>query len=213
MRNNFRNKRLSKKNRYLYSFIHFLILSLVGFILFLVFLIFLPSIDPDLSDLKLASFGFLGISIIFLIFSFSFLFMWGNLNNTLNDPDILQIESLDPYEFEEWIGNLFKLQDYKISITPKSGDFGIDVIATKKIDGQKYSIGIQVKKTNKPVGIQAVQEVISGLTYYGLDRGIVATNSEFYTESAKELAEINDIELLTILDLAKIIKEIKTKQN
>ena len=51
----------------------------------------------------------------------------------------------------------------------------------------RYSIDRKV--TNS-----AVQEVVASLAYYTRNKGIVVTNS-FFTQSAKELAKVNNVEL------------------
>lgn len=68
---------------------------------------------------------------------------------------------------------------------------GADIIAHK--DNEKYVI--QVKFYNNPVGNKAVQEVAGAIGMYKADKGIVVTNSTF-TNSAIELAEANNIELV-----------------
>jgi restriction system protein len=47
---------------------------------------------------------------------------------------------------------------------------------------------------NRKVTNSAVQEVLGAIAYYGADKGIVVTNS-FFTSSAKELANVNNITL------------------
>lgn len=81
---------------------------------------------------------------------------------------------------------------YKIlSKKKKSGDQGADLIVEK--DGIKTAI--QAKRYSNSVGNKAVQEVIGSIKYYNCDREIVITTSRF-TDSAKSLAEKNDIKLI-----------------
>ena len=47
----------------------------------------------------------------------------------------------------------------------------------------------------KPVGNSAVQEVVAGIGYYGANVGVVISNAG-YTNSAKKLAEANNIKLI-----------------
>lgn len=98
---------------------------------------------------------------------------------------------MNGYEYEEKCGEyLLKKGFTNVEVTPKSGDFGIDIIACK--DGTKY--GIQCKYYDKPVGNKAVQEAYAGSTYYKCDKPMVITNTTF-TNQAKVLAESLGVEL------------------
>lgn len=113
------------------------------------------------------------------------------LTDEEENKDIISIDDLDlltGYEFEDFVGKMFKEMGYSIEVTRSSGDQGIDVIATK--NSQK--IGIQTKLYSKPVSNKAIQEVVAGLKHYNLDKGVVITNN-FFTGSAKELATSNNV--------------------
>ncbi len=102
------------------------------------------------------------------------------------------------YEFENEIARILKNLGYKVTQTPFSGDYGVDIIAEKY--GEK--IAIQVKSQNRPVGVRAVQEVFAGKEYYWCDEGWVVSRSEF-TERAKEMAQKLGIELVHYMELQK----------
>lgn len=66
--------------------------------------------------------------------------------NKLEVYNMAYIDQMNPFQFEEYICNLFKQLSYKNSYcTPKSGDFGADVIT----QGSYEKIAIQVKKYKK----------------------------------------------------------------
>jgi predicted RecB family endonuclease len=109
------------------------------------------------------------------------------------------ISEYDGISFEKAIHDLFELRGYKCQLTKKSGDYGVDVIATK--NGE--SIGIQVKHYNNPVGVKAVQEVASGARFYRTSRAMVITNST-YTNNAVTLASSLNVTLIDWPELAKI---------
>jgi hypothetical protein len=98
------------------------------------------------------------------------------------------IDLMNGYEFENFVAELFRKMGYKAEVTRASGDQGIDVIIQK--NGRK--IGVQAKCYSKAVANKAIQEVVAGLNYYGLDKGIVITNN-YFTNSAVELAGKNNI--------------------
>lgn len=97
----------------------------------------------------------------------------------------------DGFEFEKRCAAFLKTKGYhKITVTPPSGDQGIDIIAYKS--GLKY--GIQCKYYSAPVGNKAVQEAYSGARFYDCDRAAVMTNHTF-TKAARELADKLEVEL------------------
>lgn len=111
-------------------------------------------------------------------------------------------DNMDGHEFENFCATLLKQNGFKnVSVTKGSGDQGIDVLATK--DGIKY--GIQCKCYSSEVGNKAVQETFSGKTFYNRHIGVVLTNN-YFTASAKELAERNGIILWDRKQLLKMIE-------
>lgn len=111
-------------------------------------------------------------------------------------------DNMDGHEFESFCATLLKRNGFKnVSVTKGSGDQGIDVLATK--DGIKY--GIQCKCYSSEVGNKAVQEAFSGKTFYNRHVGVVLTNN-YFTPSAKELAEKNGIILWDRKRLLKMIE-------
>lgn len=78
-----------------------------------------------------------------------------------------------------------------VEVTKASGDYGVDVTAYRS--GIKYAV--QCKYYSKPVGLDAVQEVVAGKAYYNCDCAMVVTNNTF-TESAITLAKHNGVILL-----------------
>lgn len=111
---------------------------------------------------------------------------------TINDVDLMTGS-----EFEEFVGMLFKKMGYASKVTQKSGDQGIDVIATR--NGTK--IGIQAKCYSNSVGNSAVQEAIAGKNFYKCDKALVVTNN-YFTSAAIELAQTSDV-ILWNRDLLK----------
>lgn len=101
---------------------------------------------------------------------------------------IHDIDLMGGHDFEALIADLFTKMGYKAYVTTGSGDQGVDVIAEK--NGKRY--GIQTKCYSGKVSNTAIQEVVGGLRYYKLEKGIVITNN-YFTKSAKELAHSNNV--------------------
>ncbi len=85
--------------------------------------------------------------------------------------------------FELFLVDVFEALGYVVCKTGKTGDQGVDLVATK---GSR-SIAIQAKSYTSSVGNAAVQQAFAGMAYYQCNCCAVITNSEF-TKSAEELA-------------------------
>ncbi len=96
---------------------------------------------------------------------------------------------MDGFQFEEYVAGLLKKNGFKdVSVTPKSNDFGCDILAEK--NSIKYVF--QCKYYKSPVGVASVQEVFSSKMHYGAHVGVVVTNNVF-TKAAKILAKETNI--------------------
>ena len=112
-----------------------------------------------------------------------------------------QLDKMDGHQFEYACADILKANGYKhVKVTRGSGDFGVDVIAEK----DKVRYAIQCKRYNHKLDNTPIQEVVGGLAYYQCDKGAVMTN-QYFTEPAKQLAQVNDIELLDRDTLSHIV--------
>ena len=99
---------------------------------------------------------------------------------------------MDGHKYEHAVAQFLKHNGYSnVVVTRASGDYGADIIATKR--GRKYAI--QCKYYSNPVGLKAVQEVVASKKHYRCSRAMVVTNNT-YTKAARRLAEENKVELL-----------------
>ena len=116
------------------------------------------------------------------------------------DRTIEQIDEMTGREFEEFVAAVLEGCGYEVEeITVASGDYGADIIAWA--DDEK--IAVQCKRYSRPVGVKAVQEVISAMKHYDCEKAIVITNSTF-TRQAYTLAEDNEV--VTLWDRDDLIK-------
>lgn len=104
---------------------------------------------------------------------------------TVEDYDLMSGQ-----EFEQAVAEIFKSMGYQVTMTPTTGDQGIDIIAVRN----GIRIGIQAKCYTGKVSNSAVQEVVAGKQYYNLNRCMVVTNSTF-TSAAVALAKANNVTL------------------
>ena len=105
--------------------------------------------------------------------------------------DFSKINDLTGIEFENLLIDKFSLLGFTVESTPKTGDFGADLIVENS-EGSR--IIIQCKRFKSKVNLKAVQEVIGAVGHYAGDIGIVITNNLFLN-SAIKLAESHDVEL------------------
>lgn len=104
---------------------------------------------------------------------------------------LLSVDLMEGHEFEHWCAGLLEKNGFiNVTVTPGSGDQGVDVLAEK--GGVRYAI--QCKCYSKDLGNTPVQEVAAGksLPSYHCQVGAVMTNRHF-TKGAQELAQANGI--------------------
>lgn len=134
------------------------------------------------------------LGIVFLSFSYykKYIKTKKYLSSTL-----YAIDSMTGIQFEEFLKVHFERKGYLVKMTPKSNDYGIDLICkSRKITTHTELNGfvVQAKRYNKKVGVSAVQQVIAGMKYYDCQYGMVITNN-YFTNNAWELAKKSGVTL------------------
>lgn len=126
------------------------------------------------------------------------------IKNELNDHSYSsnKIDSLNGFEFENFLSILFQEMGYQVQSTKLSGDQGADLIISK----YNEKIAVQAKRYKNKVSNSAVQEVVASIAHYGANKGMVVTNSHF-TKSAIELAKSNQIQLIDGDELNSLINK------
>lgn len=114
----------------------------------------------------------------------------GRLHIEESGVSILRADEIGQ-EFEFLIQSFFDERGFTIFDTPSTNDYGADLLLY--FHGQL--LAIQCKYHAKPVGISAVQEVVSAVPYYGADVGVVISNQPF-TKQARALAAVNQVLLI-----------------
>lgn len=118
----------------------------------------------------------------------------------LRSSGIIEIDKMSGTQFEERLAVLFKDMHYKVHTTKVTGDFGADLIVEK---GSKRTV-IQAKRHNKPIGVKAIQEANTAISYWKCHNAMVVTNN-YYTKSAVQLAKSCGVELW---DRERLIREL-----
>ncbi|WP_077272777.1 restriction endonuclease [Acidithiobacillus caldus] len=105
---------------------------------------------------------------------------------------------LTPIQYEKFCAALLENNGWTTELTSRVGDYGADIVATKGTE----KVVVQCKQWTKSVGVKAVQEVHSAISYYKADKGIVVSTAG-YTHAARKLALNTGIILLSHNDLAR----------
>ncbi len=111
----------------------------------------------------------------------------------LHALQIAHIDAMTGEEFEEYVAELLRFQGYKTRMTPRSGDYGVDIVASK--DGVKTAV--QIKRYSKKLDQKPIREAVTGMAVrqYGCTKAMVVTNSTF-TKAAEFLAKESGCELI-----------------
>lgn len=123
-----------------------------------------------------------------------------------NDTNVMDtVDFMEGHQFEEYCAEILREKGFvDVSVTPGSGDQGVDILAAK--DGIKYAI--QCKNYSSPLSNKPIQEVNAGKMFYNCHVGVVMTNSTF-TPGAVALAKATGTLLWDRSELEKMLKDIK----
>ena len=113
-------------------------------------------------------------------------------------------QNLSPYQFEEFIEDLFEQLGYDARKTPNSGDFGIDVIANSR--DQKIAVQAKRHKSSNKVGSPTVRDTLGSIHRVDADKAIVITTSTF-TRPAFQQARNSPIELWDRKKLRQVVED------
>lgn len=124
------------------------------------------------------------------------------------DEIIKRMQHIDPYEFEEFIAELWSLVGYETTVSQSSDDMGVDVVAKQRNAGVSQKLGVQVKRYSEgnKVGRPSIQQ------YHALkeqdtdiDAAVIVTTSSF-TSPGRQWANKNNVKLINGDDLAETIE-------
>lgn len=122
--------------------------------------------------------------------------------------DIEDINNMTGEQFEKYVAERLSEAGWlDVKTTPKSGDHGVDIFASK--DGEKYVF--QCKRYKQSVNTPAVQEIYTGKGVYKADYAVVITNST-YTKKAREMAKELDVKLWNLEKIDSLKNELLTEQ-
>lgn len=116
---------------------------------------------------------------------------------------------LNPRQFEEMTYLLFREEGWDVTLTPKSGDGGKDVVAVREVDGERTVAYVEAKryKPGRRVGVRVVRELIGTLAADGVNRGTLVTTSHF-TGPAQRWGEQQSVADLEFVDRDRLVARI-----
>ncbi|MBE8540152.1 restriction endonuclease [Geoglobus acetivorans] len=114
------------------------------------------------------------------------------------------------HDFETLIGSIFASLGFDVEKTKHTGDQGADLIISK--GGLKIAVQVKRYSEKRKVGNKAVQEIVAAIKYYGTDKGMIITTSN-YTKPAIELARANGIKLIGGQELKKVVDSLNSIYN
>ena len=103
-----------------------------------------------------------------------------------------QLQNLSGSEFESLVAKIFQQMGYKVTITPKTGDEGIDI---DTIDPQGKKVVIQCKRWQGTISSKVVREFYGSLMHAKAEKGFLVTTGTF-SSSAIAFAEGKPISLV-----------------
>ncbi len=105
-------------------------------------------------------------------------------------------ETLDGHQFEQEVAKLFRLAGMSVSSTPRSGDYGVDLV----IRSGNKTIICQCKAHKNPVGPAVVRDLYGALHHFNAESAMLISLSGF-TKGVYEFVSGKPIELLGLDEL------------
>ena len=105
-------------------------------------------------------------------------------------------KSLNGKQFEKELAGLLKQLGYGVSLTPYSGDGGVDIFI---MEGTKHIV-VQCKAHNNYISPGVVRELYGTMIHQKADEGWIVTTSGFYS-GARKFGHDKPIKLITINEL------------
>ncbi|WP_203219023.1 restriction endonuclease [Geoglobus acetivorans] len=122
----------------------------------------------------------------------------------------VELTKMSGHDFETLIGSIFASLGFDVEKTKHTGDQGADLIISK--GGLKIAVQVKRYSEKRKVGNKAVQEIVAAIKYYGTDKGMIITTSN-YTKPAIELARANGIKLIGGQELKKVVDSLNSIYN
>lgn len=88
---------------------------------------------------------------------------------------LTDVDRMDGLAFERYVSRLLEHQGYSTHVTKASGDFGVDIVATRW--GER--LAVQVKRSTGRISRRAVSDAVAGKLHYRCNNAVVVSNNYF----------------------------------
>lgn len=119
------------------------------------------------------------------------------------------VYNLEPWEFEEFVADVFRRKGFDATITQRTRDGGKDIIAEFEIGGILYNTYFECKKyaQGHPVGVEIIRELFGVMNKDLIDKGVIVTTSYFTKDAIDEANMLNGrIRLIDFNELQKLMR-------
>jgi restriction system protein len=113
--------------------------------------------------------------------------------------------SLRPDEFEYLVAAVYRRLGYRVIVTQKSCDGGVDIEARRDDAGGRALLLIQCKRYQDVVRVQTVRELMGVVSRRQANKGVVVATCGFTRSARSEAAANSIIELINFQDLNRLL--------
>ncbi len=121
--------------------------------------------------------------------------------------DLEQLYALQPYEFEQYVAELFRQKGYRVKLHGRRGDNGVDLRLTQA--NGKEAI-VQCKRYRKSVGPDIVRELYGTLMHERVAHAFLVTTADI-SDAARAWAQGKPMTLIDGRSLAHIATVMREK--
>ena len=116
---------------------------------------------------------------------------------------------LDWRELEWLCGVAYDHMGFKVAVTPRSDDDGVDVFAANDTPGQKGLVVIQARKwqNSNPLGKAEVRELLGTIDLHRASKGVLVTTGRYESGALDMAKEDPRIELLAREQILRLLNE------
>ncbi|MCV7343135.1 restriction endonuclease [Mycolicibacterium rhodesiae] len=118
------------------------------------------------------------------------------------------VDAMTGVEFERYVAAVLRGLGYEVEITRATGDFGVDLIATRA----GIRTAVQCKRQNRVVNGSAIQQVVAGAAVHDCTATMVVSNHR-YTRAAHQLADVHGCVLIDRTRLARMSRAQPTNRS
>lgn len=101
------------------------------------------------------------------------------------------LKKMDFYDFELLVAEMFEALGYATQVTPRTRDFGVDILIKLEHFGLSHSWIVQAKKYSGSVGVREVREYGSLRMRDNVDGVIIVTTGYFSKDALEEAGKYN----------------------